>query len=70
MLDYAEANAALFAAIEQRGMLPEAAQMPEVELAAVAVLESLAAQRTVDWPAAARTLQQQRFSMYLDYIQR
>jgi len=41
-LTYAEANAILYAAIDQRAALPEAAGLPEVELSIVATLEHLA----------------------------
>jgi N-acetylmuramic acid 6-phosphate etherase len=65
-LDYAEANVALFTAIEQRTLLIEAAQIPEVELAVVAVLQSLENRQPVDWLRAARTLKEQRLTEYLD----
>lgn len=64
-LDYADANAALYAAIAQRAALPEAAQLPEVELAIVAVLERLDSGRPLDWAGAARQLQAQGLNGYL-----
>lgn len=64
-LDYAEANAALYAAIAQRAGLPEAAQLPEVELAIVAVLERLDSGRPLDWAGAARLLQARGLNAYL-----
>lgn len=64
-LDYAEANAALYAAIAQRAGLPEAAQLPEVELAIVAVLERLDSGRPLDWAGAARGLRAQGLNAYL-----
>ncbi|WDS35438.1 hypothetical protein [Pseudoxanthomonas sp.] len=57
-LSYADANAVMFEAIEQRHALPEAAQTPEVELTIVAVLQALASGQPVAWPHAAATLQQ------------
>ena len=64
-LSYAEANAMLFAAIEQRKTLPEAANTPEVELAIVATLERLASQRPLDWKHAALRLQAEGLNGYL-----
>jgi N-acetylmuramic acid 6-phosphate etherase len=64
-LDYAEANAMLFEAIDQRAHLPVSAQAPEVELAIVATLERLATHQPLDWAAAARKLQQQDLNSYL-----
>ncbi len=64
-LSYAEANTVLYAAIEQRAALPEAAQLPEVELAIVAVLERLDSGKPMDWPGAARRLRAQGLNGYL-----
>ncbi len=64
-LDYAEANAVLFDAIEQRRQLPEAAGLPEVELSVVAILEALGSGGPVDWPAAAQRLRAQGLNRYL-----
>lgn len=64
-LSYAEANAVLFEAIAQRAALTEAAQIPEVELAIVAVLERLAERQPLDWLGAAKTLQAEGLNPYL-----
>ncbi len=64
-LSYAEANAVLFAAIEQRQTLPEAANTPEVELAIVATLERLASKQPLHWTQAAHAVQQQGLNGYL-----
>lgn len=64
-LGYAEANAVLFEAIEQRRTLADAAGLPEVELSVVAILEALKSGRPVDWRAAARLLRSQGLNRYL-----
>ena len=64
-LTYAEANAVLFEAIEQRRNAPGAAGLPEVELSVVAVLEALRSGRPVDWTAAADRLRAGGLNAYL-----
>lgn len=64
-LSYAEANAVLHEAIEQRPRLPETAQLPEVELAIVAVLERLDSGKPLDWPGAAQRLRDKGLNGYL-----
>lgn len=64
-LSYAEANAVLFDAIEQRRNAVGAAGLPEVELSVVAVLEALKTGKPVDWTAAAATLRAQGLNRYL-----
>lgn len=64
-LSYAEANAVLFEAIEQRRNAPGAAGLPEVELSVVAVLEALRSGRPVDWTAAADRLRAGGLNAYL-----
>src|SRR5690606_9786428 len=64
-LSYAEANAVLYEAIEQRARLPEAAKLPEVELAIVAVLEHLDSGNPLDWAGAAEQLRSQGLNGYL-----
>jgi len=64
-LSYAEANAVLFEAIEQRRNAPGAANLPEVELSVVAVLEALKAGKPIDWTAAAGQLKAQGLNDYL-----
>ena len=65
LLGYAEANAVLYEAIDQRARLPEAAQLPEVELAIVAVLERLDSGRPLDWAGAAQLLRAKGLNGYL-----
>ncbi|CAN7295126.1 hypothetical protein LJR143_001334 [Pseudoxanthomonas sp. LjRoot143] len=55
-LSYAEANAVLFEAIEQRRNAAGASALPEVELSVVAVLDALKTGKPVDWSAAATAL--------------
>lgn len=64
-LSYAEANAAVFEAIKQRSQLPEGLQLPEVELAIVAVLEKLAGGADLNWNKAAQTLKAEGLNGYL-----
>lgn len=64
-LSYAEANAVLYEAIAQRARLPEAAQLPEVELAIVAVLEHFDSGKPLDWAAAAQRLREKGLNGYL-----
>lgn len=64
-LSYAEANRVLFEAIDQRARLAEAAQLPEVELAIVAVLERLDSGKPLDWAGAAQLLRAQGLNGYL-----
>jgi Predicted sugar phosphate isomerase len=64
-LSYAEANAVLFDAIEQRRMAAGAAGLPEVELSVVAVLEALKTGTPVDWAAAATRLRTEGLNRYL-----
>jgi len=64
-LTYAEANAVLFTAIDQRVTLPEAAGLPEVELSIVAALEQLACGQPLDWPGAAAILKNAGLNGYL-----
>ena len=64
-LTYAEANAVLFEAIEQRRNAPGASGLPEVELSVVAVLDALKAGAPVDWNAAASHLRAGGLSRYL-----
>ncbi len=64
-LSYAEANAVLFEAIEQRRNAAGAAGLPEVELSVVAVLEALKAAKPVDWNAAATRLRADGLNRYL-----
>jgi len=64
-LSYAEANVVLYEAIDQRARLPEAAQLPEVELAIVAVLERLDNGKPLDWAGAARQLRDKGLNGYL-----
>ncbi len=64
-LSYAEANRVLYEAIDQRARLPEAGQLPEVELAIVAVLERLDSGRPLDWTDAARQLREKGLNGYL-----
>jgi hypothetical protein len=64
-LSYAEANAVLFEAIEQRRNAADASGLPEVELSVVAVLEALKTGTPVDWTAAATTLRAGGLNRYL-----
>jgi len=64
-LSYAEANALLFTAIDQRSSLPEAAGLPEVELSIVAALEQLASGQPLNWPGAAAILKNTGLNGYL-----
>lgn len=64
-LSYAEANAVLFEAIEQRRNAAGASGLPEVELSVVAVLEALKTGTPVDWNAAATTLRAGGMNRYL-----
>lgn len=64
-LSYAEANAAVFEAIKQRSQLPKDLQLPEVELAIVAVLEKLAGGADLNWNKAAQTLNTEGLNGYL-----
>ncbi len=64
-LSYAEANAVLFEAIEQRRNAAGASGLPEVELSVVAVLEALKTGEPVDWTAAATTLRAGGLNHYL-----
>jgi N-acetylmuramic acid 6-phosphate etherase len=64
-LAYAEANAVLFEAIEQRRNAPGASGLPEVELSVVAVLDALKAGAPIDWNAAATRLRAGGLSRYL-----
>ena len=64
-LTYAEANAVLFEAIEQRRNAPGASGLPEVELSVVAVLDALKADRPIDWDAAVTQLRAGGLSRYL-----
>ncbi len=64
-LSYAEANRVLYEAIDQRARLPQASQLPEVELAIVAVLERLDGGRLLDWTDAARRLREKGLNGYL-----
>ena len=64
-LTYAEANAVLFEAIEQRRSAPGASGLPEVELSVVAVLDALKADRPIDWNAAVTQLRAGGLSRYL-----
>lgn len=67
-ISYAEANAVLFDAIEHRAGDPALASSPEVELAIVRILESLAAQRAISWNDAAALLRARKLDAYLgDY---
>ncbi|MFT3668288.1 MAG: hypothetical protein QM795_06820 [Pseudoxanthomonas sp.] len=64
-LGYADANAVLFEAIEQRRNAPGASGLPEVELSVVAVLDALKANAPVDWTTAATHLRAGGLSRYL-----
>lgn len=64
-LDYAEANAVLFEAIDRRAAMAEAERVPEVELAVVAILEGLAHGTALDWDGAARIVHRQGLNGYL-----
>ncbi len=64
-LSYAEANEALYAAMAERTRSLDAAQIPEVELAIVAVLERLGSGRPLDWSGAAHLLQSGGLNAYL-----
>jgi len=64
-LSYAEANAVLFEAIEQRRNAAGASGPPEVELSVVAVLDALKTGTPVDWTAAATTLRAGGLNRYL-----
>lgn len=64
-VSYAEANAVLFEAIEQRRHAAGASGLPEVELSVVAVLEALKTGTPVDWTAAAATLRAGGLNRYL-----
>lgn len=64
-LTYAEANAVLFDAIEQRRNVAGAAGLPEVELSVVATLEALKRGAPVDWTAAATRLRADGLNRYL-----
>lgn len=57
-LEYAEANAALFAALEWREQ--QHAEATEVELAVVAILDALGSAAGLDWPGAQARLRAQR----------
>jgi len=67
-LSYAEANAILFTAIDQRASLPEAAGLPEVELSIVTALEHLSSGHALDWPGAAAILKGSGLNGYLRRI--
>jgi len=64
-LTYAEANAVLFDAIEQRRNAAGAAGLPEVELSVVATLEALKRGQPIDWMSAAAQLRAEGLSRYL-----
>ena len=67
-LDYAQANAVLFDAIEKRSGNPALAASPEVELAIVRILESLRQKRAISWEDAAALLRERKLDAYLaDY---
>lgn len=67
-ISYAEANAVLFDVIEHRAGDPALASSPEVELAIVRILESLALQRAISWKDAATLLRTRKLDAYLgDY---
>ncbi|MFT3789899.1 MAG: hypothetical protein QM741_02240 [Rudaea sp.] len=70
-ITYAQANAVLFDIIDQRGKNAALAENPEVEMAIVRVLESLARQSPVSWSDAAALLHARRLDDYLgDYDRR
>jgi len=69
-LSYAEANAILFAAVDQRAGLPEAAGLPEVELSIVAALEHLSSGQALDWPGAAIIVKTAGLNGYLRQMSR
>lgn len=64
-LTYAEANAVLFDAIEQRRNVAGAGGLPEVELSVVATLEALKRGAPVDWTDAATRLRADGLNRYL-----
>ncbi|MFT4257419.1 MAG: hypothetical protein QM599_10740 [Pseudoxanthomonas sp.] len=64
-LDYAQANAVLFDAIDWRRAQGERVTAPEVELAIVRVLESLRGKRGISWDDANALLQRQKLDAYL-----
>lgn len=64
-LTYAEANAVLFDAIEQRRSASGASGLPEVEMSVVATLEALKSDKPIDWATAAATLRTDGLSRYL-----
>ena len=67
---YAQANAVLFDIIDQRSKNTALGESPEVEMAIVRVLESLARQSPVSWSDAAALLHARRLDDYLgDYDQ-
>lgn len=64
-LDYAQANAVLFDAIDKRTGNAALAGSPEVELAIVRILESLRLQRAISWEDAAALLRERKLDAYL-----
>ncbi|MFT3763651.1 MAG: hypothetical protein QM761_13805 [Pseudoxanthomonas sp.] len=64
-LDYVQANAVLFDAIDWRRAQGERVTAPEVELAIVRVLESLRGKRGISWDDANALLQRQKLDAYL-----
>ena len=67
-ITYAEANAVLFDVIDHRASDPALASSPEVELAIVRILESLARQRAISLDDAAALLRARKLDAYLgDY---
>lgn len=67
-ISYADANAVLFDVIDARAGDPALASSPEVELAIVRILESLARQRATSWDDAAALLRARTLDAYFgDY---
>ncbi len=67
-ISYTDANAVLFDVIEHRASDPALTANPEVELAIVRILESLALQRAISWNDAADLLRARKLDAYLgDY---
>ncbi|WP_162374158.1 N-acetylmuramic acid 6-phosphate etherase family protein [Pseudoxanthomonas sangjuensis] len=67
-LDYADANAVMFDAVDWRHDNAAQATAPEVELSIVRILESLRLQRGISWGEANALLQQRKLDDYLaDY---
>jgi len=64
-LSYAEANALLFTAMQQRATLAQTAPCPEVELAIVAALEHFSSRQCLNWYAAAQKLEDNGLNTYL-----